>query len=63
MEFTTTKPRTTWQVYYPNVNKLEVHESDDPNSRIVFFGDPADYSGFATEPEAPTSEYIEKHKK
>jgi hypothetical protein len=29
---------------------------------VVFYGDPADYSGFATEPAAPTSEYLEKHK-
>lgn len=56
-----TKPKSTWQVWMPLTKKLQVHETESPESRVVFYGDPAEYSGFATEPAAPTSEFLAKY--
>jgi hypothetical protein len=57
------KPKTTWQVYDPIEDKLTVHVSDDPTSEIYFEGKPEDYDGSATEPAAPTSQFLEKARK
>ena len=56
----TTKPASTFQTFNPHEGILTVHATEDPNSDVVFHGKPEDYSGFATEPAAPTTEYNEK---
>lgn len=54
-----TKPTTTYQIYNSTTNILTVHTSDEPTSDVYFEGEPKNYDGTATEPAAPTSQYVE----
>ena len=56
-----TKPKSTWQVWFASIGKLQVHENESSESRVVFYGDPSEYSGFATEPASPSSEFKAKY--
>ena len=55
------KPEKVFQTYNPHIGILTVHETEDPDSPVVFHGKPEDYDGSATEPAAPTAQYIAKH--
>lgn len=54
------KPASTWQVFNPETGMLTVYKGEDAESGIYFHGLPEDYDGTATEPAAPTSEYLKK---
>lgn len=60
MSEATTKPATTWQTFNPETGMLTVYKGADELSGIHFHGAPEDYNGDATEPAAPTSEYLKK---
>ena len=59
----TKKPASVFQTFNPHIGILTVHETADPDSKVVFHGKPEDYDGSATEPAAPTSECLAKHGK
>lgn len=54
------KPTTTFQIFNQATGMLSVFKGDDVDSGLYFHGLPENYDGTATEPAAPTSEYLKK---
>jgi len=54
------KPTSTFQSFNPETGMLTVYKGADDQSGIHFHGLPENYNGDATEPAAPTSEYLKK---
>lgn len=54
-------PLTSWQSYEHFSKMLTVHETDDPNSAVCYYGLAEDYDGHCVQGYNPTHQYVEKH--
>jgi len=56
------RPKTSWQVYYGQTQRLVVYNGQSTLTEVCYDGLAEDYNGFCVSPKAPTPHYQKKQR-